>query len=56
MRANYWSKHLMRRDRMDDTSIWEYIKMGIQEIGWVGVDWIDLAQHRVQWRGGGARA
>jgi hypothetical protein len=27
------------------------IKMDIREIGWDGMDWIDLAQNRVQWRG-----
>jgi hypothetical protein len=26
------------------------IKMGLREIGWVGMDWIDLAQDRDQWR------
>jgi hypothetical protein len=26
------------------------IKMDLREIGWVGVDWIDLAQGRDQWR------
>jgi hypothetical protein len=26
------------------------IKMDLQEIGWDGVDWIDMAQDRDQWR------
>jgi hypothetical protein len=26
------------------------IKMDLREIGWCGVDWIDLAQDRDQWR------
>jgi hypothetical protein len=26
------------------------IKMGLREIGWGGVDWINLAQDREQWR------
>jgi hypothetical protein len=26
------------------------IKMDVGEIGWDGVDWIDLAQDRDQWR------
>jgi hypothetical protein len=26
------------------------IKMNLREIGWVGVNWIDLAQDRDQWR------
>jgi len=26
------------------------IKMNLQEVGWVGMDWIDLAQDRDRWR------
>jgi hypothetical protein len=26
------------------------IKMDVNEIGWDGMDWIDLAQDRDQWR------
>jgi hypothetical protein len=26
------------------------IKMDLKEIGWDGMDWIDLAQDRDQWR------
>jgi hypothetical protein len=26
------------------------IRMDLREIGWVGVDWINLAQDRDQWR------
>jgi hypothetical protein len=26
------------------------IKMGLREIGWDGMDWIDLAQYRDKWR------
>jgi hypothetical protein len=29
---------------------WEYIRMDLREIGWGGVDLIDLAQDRDQWR------
>jgi hypothetical protein len=28
----------------------ENIEMDLGEIGWVGMDWIDLAQDRDQWR------
>jgi hypothetical protein len=28
----------------------DYIKMDLREIGWDGVDWIDLAQNWDQWR------
>jgi hypothetical protein len=27
------------------------IKVDLREIGWGGMDWIDLAQDRDQWRG-----
>jgi hypothetical protein len=26
------------------------IKLDLREMGWVGMDWIDLAQDRDQWR------
>jgi hypothetical protein len=26
------------------------VKIGLREIGWSGMDWIDLAQDRNQWR------
>jgi hypothetical protein len=26
------------------------IKVALREIGWVGIDWLDLAQDRDQWR------
>jgi hypothetical protein len=28
----------------------DHIKMDLTEIGWDGMDWIDLAQDRDQWR------
>jgi hypothetical protein len=28
----------------------DYIKINLKEIGWDGMDWIDLAQDRNQWR------
>jgi hypothetical protein len=34
-----------RRRRREDN-----IKVDLREIGWGGVDWIDLAQDRDQWR------
>jgi hypothetical protein len=33
-----------RHSRVDN------IKMGLREIGWGGMDWINLAQDRDQWR------
>jgi hypothetical protein len=35
---------VLARNSMDN------IKMDLREIGWDGVDWIDLAQDRDQWR------
>jgi hypothetical protein len=29
---------------------WEDIRMDLREIGWGGMEWIDLAQDRDQWR------
>jgi hypothetical protein len=31
---------------------WESnIKLGLRKIGWGGIDWTDLAQERIQWKG-----
>jgi hypothetical protein len=38
-------KPLRPRRRWVDNS-----KMGLREIGWDGMDWIDLAQNRDHWR------
>jgi hypothetical protein len=29
---------------------WEDIKMDLREVGWGGMDWINLAQDRDRWR------
>jgi hypothetical protein len=29
---------------------WDNIRMNLGEIGWGGMDWVDLAQDRDQWR------
>jgi hypothetical protein len=31
-----------------ECEIW-YFKMDLRDIGWDGIDWIDLAEDRVQW-------
>jgi hypothetical protein len=32
------------------TRRWVDIKMNLREVGWDGMDWIDLAQDRDRWR------
>jgi hypothetical protein len=39
----YWWESQKERDHWED-------KMYLREIGWDGVDWIDMAQDRDQWR------
>jgi len=29
---------------------WDNIKMALQEVGWAGMDWNELAQDRDRWR------
>jgi hypothetical protein len=35
----------VKRRRWEDN-----IKMDLQEVGWGGMDWIDMAQDRERWR------
>jgi hypothetical protein len=44
MHVGYWWESQMERDHCDN------IKMDLREIGWDGIDWIDLAQDRDQWK------
>jgi hypothetical protein len=51
MHIGYWwesqKQDLLRRP----TCRWfDNIKMYLKEIGWDGMDWIDLAEDRDQWR------
>jgi hypothetical protein len=41
----YFTKYTTYQRRWVDN-----IKMDLTEIGWDGVDWIDMAQDRDQWR------
>jgi hypothetical protein len=45
MHIGYWWENQKERDHWVDN-----IKMDLREIGWDGMDWIDLAQDRDQWR------
>jgi hypothetical protein len=40
------------RDHYEDEDVggWIFIKIDLRERGWDGMDWIDLAQDRDQWR------
>jgi hypothetical protein len=51
MHTKCWSENLKGRESWEDLGIdWEYnIRMSLGEIGWEGVDWINLAQDRDQW-------
>jgi hypothetical protein len=39
-----------RKEATGKTKRVDNIKMDLREIGWGGMDWIDLAQERDQWR------
>jgi hypothetical protein len=51
-RIGYWWESRRERDHKGRLrSRWvDNIKMDLGEIGWGGVDWIDLAQNRDNWR------
>jgi hypothetical protein len=49
--AVQWSKPEGKRQLGRPRRRWvENIKMDLREIGWDGMDWIDLAQDRDQWK------
>jgi hypothetical protein len=46
----YWSE-IQKRPLGRPRRRWvDNIKMDLKEIGWDGIDWIDLARDRDQWR------
>jgi hypothetical protein len=46
-----WESHKERYHWEDqDVGGWTISKWILREIGWDGVDWIDMAQNRDQWR------
>jgi len=51
MRTKYWSKNLKGRDHSEAIMCrWNSnIRIYLREIGWEGVDWMQLAQDRDQW-------
>jgi hypothetical protein len=52
MHIGYWWESQKLRDHWEDQAVgvWKIIKMDLREIGWNGMDWIDLAQDRDQCR------
>jgi hypothetical protein len=52
MHIGYWWESQKVRDHWEDPRCrWvDNNKMDLREIGWDGMDWIDLAQHRDQWK------
>jgi hypothetical protein len=51
MHIGYWSESQKERDHYEDQDVGRWvIKVDLREIGWGGMDWIDLAQDRDQWR------
>jgi hypothetical protein len=50
-----WPWHVARMGEKDhqeaqDVGGWIILKWVLREIGWGGMDWIDLAEDRLQWR------
>jgi hypothetical protein len=48
MNMGYWWESQKERDHWEDQYVGGWTDL--REIGWDGMDWIDLAQDRVQWR------
>jgi hypothetical protein len=48
--VGYWWESQKERERPLGRPRVDNIKMNLSEIGWGGVDWIDVAQNRDQWR------
>jgi hypothetical protein len=51
IRVVYWWESPKEGDHWEDKAVdgWK-IKMDLRDIGWDGMDWIDLAQNRDRWR------
>ena len=51
MYRRFWWGNLRERDHLGDRRRWvNNIKMDLQEVGWEGIDWIELAKDRDRWR------
>jgi hypothetical protein len=51
MSIGYWWESQKERPLGDqDVGGWTMFKMDLRDIGWDGMDWIDLAQDKDHWR------
>jgi hypothetical protein len=52
MHIGYWWESQKERDPLGRPRrrLLDNIKIDLREIGWDGMDWIDLAQDRNQWK------
>jgi hypothetical protein len=49
--TGYWWESQKERDHWEGQDIGGWtISMDLREIGWDGLDWLDMAQDRDQWR------
>jgi hypothetical protein len=51
--TGFWWGNLRERNHLEDPGInggGDNIKMDLQEMGFGGMDWIDLAQYKYRWR------
>jgi hypothetical protein len=47
MHIGYWWESQKERDHWEDQARWvDNIKMDLREVGWDGMNWIDLAEDR----------
>jgi len=48
--TGFWWGNLRERDHLEAPQVDGKVKVDLQEVGWGGTDWIELAQDRDRWR------
>ena len=50
--TGFWLEDVTRRYNLEDLGVDDTIilKMDLHEVGWRGMDWIDMAQDRERWQ------
>jgi hypothetical protein len=48
--TGFWWGDLKKEDHVEDLGVDGNMKIGLQEVGWGGMDWIELAQYTDRWR------